>query len=65
MAQPFTDETYAACKLFIKNVNWFLQRKQQYVIANYNTWGNKNAAVLDLFKVNIDNFAFAKNRSYD
>jgi len=56
----FNDAAYKACKFFIKNLNWFIQRKQQYAAANFTTWTGKNAAVYDAFKGCITDMAFAK-----
>lgn len=56
----FNDAAYKACKFFIKNLNWFIQRKQQYVRTNFTTWTGKNAAVYDVFKGCITDMAFDK-----
>jgi hypothetical protein len=49
----FDDESYKACKFFIKNINWFVQRKQQYSGTNFTT-------VYDAFKGCIANITFGK-----
>jgi hypothetical protein len=54
------DESYAACKFLIKNINWFIIRKQQYVVTNYNTWAAKNPASVGLIRDLVDDFTFAK-----
>jgi hypothetical protein len=56
----FDDESYKACKFFIKNLNWFVQRKQQYSGTNFRTWTGKNAIVYDAFKECMANMAFGK-----
>ena len=56
----FDDDSYAACKMFIKNINWFVQRKSQYLSANFQTWTTKNGTVYDAFKDCVDTMAFAK-----
>lgn len=56
----FDEESYNACKFFIKNINWFVQRKQQYLETNFRTWTGKNATVYDAFKDCTANMAFGK-----
>ena len=56
----FDEESYNAGKFFIKNINWFVQRKQQYLETNFRTWTGKNATVYDAFKDCIANMAFGK-----
>ena len=55
----FDDDSYAACKMFIKNINWFVQRKSQYLATNFQTWTTKNGTVYDAFKDCVDTMAFA------
>ena len=56
----FDNDSYAACKMFIKNINWFVQRKSQYLAMNFATWTTKNPTVYDAFKDCVDTMAFAK-----
>ena len=60
MANNFNEGSYNACKFFIKNINWFIQRKQQYAGTNFTTWTGKNAIVYDAFKGCIADMAFGK-----
>ena len=54
------NNSYNACKSFIKNLNWFLQRDKQYLEANFNTWKGKNPVVYQAFKDTIADFDFSK-----
>ena len=54
------DNSYAACKFLIKNINWFVLRKQPYILANYNTWAAKNIASVELIKPLVGDYSFAK-----
>jgi hypothetical protein len=54
------DDSFAACKFLIKNMNWFNLRKQPYLVANYNTWAAKNGASVDVIKNLVNAFSFAK-----
>jgi hypothetical protein len=54
------DDSFAACKFLIKNMNWFNLRKQPYLVANYNTWAAKNGTSVDVIKNLVDAFSFAK-----
>ena len=54
------NNSYNACKSFIKNLNWFLQRDKQYLEANFNTWKGKNPVVHQTFKDTITDFDFSK-----
>ncbi len=54
------DDSFAACKFLIKNMNWFNIRKQPYLVANYNTWATKNGALVDVIKTLVNTYSFAK-----
>jgi hypothetical protein len=60
MANNFDEGSYNSCKFFVKNINWFIQRKQQYAGTNFTTWTGKNAIVYDAFKGCIADMAFGK-----
>ena len=54
------DVSYVACKAFIRNINWFLQRNQQYEEAGFDSFVARNGTKYDAFKAVVTAMAYEK-----